>query len=371
MDGYRLVFWMNVLSPHQMPYIRRLKSDNRVGQVIVNVAESMSAFRASMGWEGQDQQQDDRLQINIAPDIKEIEKILSEKPSDSIHFFSGINAFKFVFTCFKASLKYNMRRGIITEGPFTYFLGMPQGKPLWLHKLRFFLTNSKYIADINYIFAIGEMAQIFYKNISDKWEVVPFIYCTNTLEELSFCRQKENLTKFLFVGSMISRKNPGLIIEASTKLTDVNYELNFIGDGDRLATCQHLASKMTNVTFLGKKKINEIPAHLFKNDVLILPSKYDGWGAVVNEALLTGMFVVCSDNCGSKDLIKPGTNGIIFKSGSAQSLSEAMKWCLEHIDLIRSNRKNRLELAKTKITANVISRYFVDYLDKPALPPWK
>ena len=46
-------------------------------------------------------------------------------------------------------------------------------------------------------------------------------------------------------------------------------------------------------------------------DVLVLPSRFDGWGAVVNEALMVGTPVICSDRCGASDVIENGRNGYV------------------------------------------------------------
>lgn len=48
--------------------------------------------------------------------------------------------------------------------------------------------------------------------------------------------------------------------------------------------------------------MEEIPSILSNQDILILPSIYDGWGAVVNEALQSGLYVISSNQCGAKDL---------------------------------------------------------------------
>lgn len=50
--------------------------------------------------------------------------------------------------------------------------------------------------------------------------------------------------------------------------------------------------------------MNEIPHIMENHDILILPSLHDGWGAVVNEAITMGLYIITSDKCGAKALIK-------------------------------------------------------------------
>ena len=68
-------------------------------------------------------------------------------------------------------------------------------------------------------------------------------------------------------------------------------ELTLIGDGPERAKLEAIVNKnqLNNVRFLGSQKQSEIPRMLANNDVLDLPSIYDGWWAVVNEGMQSGL----------------------------------------------------------------------------------
>jgi glycosyltransferase involved in cell wall biosynthesis len=74
----------------------------------------------------------------------------------------------------------------------------------------------------------------------------------------------------------------------------------------------------------------------------VLPSRFDGWGAVVNEALMVGTPVICSNRCGASDVIENGRNGYVFEAGSARALRERLRQYCEEF------RWNRTELAHTE-----------------------
>ena len=59
-----------------------------------------------------------------------------------------------------------------------------------------------------------------------------------------------------------------------------------------------------------------------ENDLLVLPSKFDGFGFVVYEALRNGIYVIVSDQVGAKDII--GRNGAIFSSGDYSELNNLL-----------------------------------------------
>src|SRR5262249_9706416 len=57
-----------------------------------------------------------------------------------------------------------------------------------------------------------------------------------------------------------------------------------------------------------------------------LPSRHDGWGVVVNQALGAGLPIICSDAVGAAhDLIEPEINGLIFPNGNVSELVHCME----------------------------------------------
>lgn len=369
---HKIVFWFNVLSPHQMPYIKHMAENPSVQSVIVCVPELVSKEREKMGWLIE-KLSIPKLEVVVNPTETECETIFSKNTENSFHFFSGIRGFAFVFDCFKQSLEYRVKRGIITEAPFTFAFGKTNGKPLLLHKLRFWLQDRKYIQHINYVFAIGEKSQKYYKSISKKWKVIPFIYCTETPREISYA--KRDSLRFIFVGNLTPRKSCITLIEATKKLTkkSSDFSVEIVGDGIEMEMLRNSGKDIASdkLNFVGSKKISEISNHLAKADVLVLPSLLDGWGAVVNEALSMGLFVICSDQCGAKDLVQTGINGNVFKTNSVDSLVSNMEWCIINKTKIKDSRNSIINWSKEAISGKVISDYFLSALEGKPLPPWK
>lgn len=119
------------------------------------------------------------------------------------------------------------------------------------------------------------------------------------------------------------------------------------------------------IHLLGTKSQTEVPAYMQKADIFILPSIYDGWGAVVNEALQAGCYVICSDAAGASDLILQDERlGKVFHSGDACQLARLMSWCNEHIHEIKTNRNLRLQWAQEHISGKAVARYMIDCLEK-------
>jgi glycosyltransferase involved in cell wall biosynthesis len=62
---------------------------------------------------------------------------------------------------------------------------------------------------------------------------------------------------------------------------------------------------------------------------MVLPSEYEPFGLVVNEAMLCGCPVAVSDRVGSgDDLVSPGQNGFVFPVGNVDALADILRSAL-------------------------------------------
>jgi glycosyltransferase involved in cell wall biosynthesis len=63
-----------------------------------------------------------------------------------------------------------------------------------------------------------------------------------------------------------------------------------------------------------------------RNHVFILPSRYDGWGVVVNQALGAGLPIICSTTVGAgRELVESGFNGFRVEPNDVNALAVAME----------------------------------------------
>ena len=81
-------------------------------------------------------------------------------------------------------------------------------------------------------------------------------------------------------------------------------------------------------------------------DCLVLPSKHDGWGAVVSEALISGVPAICSDTCGVAEVVKLSNYGGVFKSGNIEDLVKNLKVVLDDGPLEKKERQKLLSWSK-------------------------
>ena len=136
------------------------------------------------------------------------------------------------------------------------------------------------------------------------------------------------------------KKGQDLIIEAVARLINEGYDvqLDFVGEGESEQQLREQASRLgieRHVNFLGLKDRNYIYGHLCDYDLLVQPSRYEGFGLTVAEAMIAKVPVLVSDVEGPMEVIGNGLYGKSFKAGSVGSLIESLQAVLENYEYSR------------------------------------
>ncbi len=135
------------------------------------------------------------------------------------------------------------------------------------------------------------------------------------------------VTTYLFCGQMIARKGLDTLLAAFARLPG-NPRLLLVGREAELPAM--LAALPENVRarvrYAGFQAPDALPQFFAQADVFVLPSRYDGWGVVVNQALGAGLPILVSDQVGAgHDLVQAGRNGYTFAAGNVTDLAEKMR----------------------------------------------
>ena len=142
-------------------------------------------------------------------------------------------------------------------------------------------------------------------------------------------RDPENVT-FFFCGQMIARKGLHDLLNAFAALTQSHPNVRLLLAGRKAELPSLLGalpeSVCDRIEYAGFQAPEQLPRHFARADVFILPSRYDGWGVVVNQALGAGLPIICSDAVGAGyDLIEPEVNGLRFPVGDVTALTACME----------------------------------------------
>lgn len=141
-----------------------------------------------------------------------------------------------------------------------------------------------------------------------------------------------------------------------------------MGDGELFNEVMNIANYNHKVVVKGRLDNDSARQIMSNHDYLILPSLYDGWGAVVNEALSVGTRVLCSDACGASILLDGKWRGESFKQ--TQAIETIRKWA-EKGPLSQQERDRILSWANTHICGKVAAQYFLEVINNESTTaPW-
>jgi glycosyltransferase involved in cell wall biosynthesis len=136
----------------------------------------------------------------------------------------------------------------------------------------------------------------------------------------------------LYVGKLVAWKDPGTLVDGCAGIAArVPLRLLVIGDGPERRMLEHHArARGVPLTVLGFVNQSELSVAYSASDVLVLASREEPWGLVVNEAMCHGLPVVVSSQVGARfDLVRHSVNGGIFRVGDASALERELRSLVE------------------------------------------
>jgi glycosyltransferase involved in cell wall biosynthesis len=130
--------------------------------------------------------------------------------------------------------------------------------------------------------------------------------------------------RYLFVGQLIPRKGVSELLTAFSGLSEG--ELVIAGDGPLRGLVERAVATDPRITYVGHLERDSLQELYASTDVLMLPSRYEVWGLVINEAIQHGAAVIATKSVGATDdLLAPQVNGYVTQSADAAELGDAMR----------------------------------------------
>jgi glycosyltransferase involved in cell wall biosynthesis len=136
---------------------------------------------------------------------------------------------------------------------------------------------------------------------------------------------------FTIIARFVAKKNLSMALRAyevyCRRHSGTPRALHLCGSGELEAELreQTARSGVGNVHFRGYLQEEAVACTLASSLALILPSREEPFGLVVNEALAVGIPVIVSDNCGARDLlVRRAVNGYVIEPDNIEGLARVM-----------------------------------------------
>lgn len=274
----------------------------------------------------------------------------------------------------KLTLRYSERP--LKEGFIKFFIPRLTKKYLHLH-----VRNRK-----KHIYILGASAYTsldyhkMFKSYEHKCYKFGYFPVHKEYDIDALMSRKEELSNgentILWLGRMLRLKRPDLLVEAAKMLKDKGYSfrLTLVGEGEERPRLEAMVKKY------GLEKITEFKDFLSPDEarecmadhkIYVMTSNfYEGWGSVIYEGLNAGCAVVASHACGATPwLVKNEETGLVFKSGSAKSLSKQLEKLLVKPELQKKygmNAYNNMHAQwNPEVAAKRVIALSVELMKKP------
>lgn len=344
-------FWQNIISIHQSAFLKSLSENNNVTLV---VEKSIDSYRLNDGWTLPEM---GRVTIIIAPSHDQVDEIICNS-SKVIHVFSGIATYALATYALKFAIKKRQRVLVYSE-PYNW-LGF-KGKLRWVLSI---IKRIKYGKRIDAILVTGNRGMTnFVRAGYSSQKIFQFGYFVDIpkkMDQIEFNNPFDNRPSLLFVGSIDKNKNILDLVDVSKRLANSFSRFDIIGRGHLEVELKKKIAGTENIHYLGVLPNNQVNQLMSLRDILILPSLYDGWGAVVNEALQNGMRVIVSENCGSEILVDGQIRGETFLFSKKNNLEDVLKQWIAKGRMAQDDRKQIIDWCNRSISGKAASDYFIN-----------
>jgi glycosyltransferase involved in cell wall biosynthesis len=352
-----IAFYQNELCHHKSPFIRSLATRDDLCVSLVSDTE-MQPYRTAMGLS---RAHYGKTNIVIPTRKEEVCEFVDRTDSETIHVVEGMRG----GFCSKHAMQRCLtgkRRTVIFTEP-----GDHRGLKGIARKLLYRYEAIKFGGRIDGILATGKLGVDWFVHCGYPRErVFPFCYAVDGPDDINTETARDTVFQIVYCGQLIPRKNIPLLFRALAELSHRQWQLSMIGDGPLRQTIAELAERLglsDRITWHRVQSNSAARELIGRADLLVLPSHFDGWGAVVNEALVAGTPVVCSDACGASDLVLENWRGEVFRAEAVDELTTVLERRIAMGIVTYELRSQIAEWASRTISGGAVAEYFLKIMD--------
>lgn len=164
----------------------------------------------------------------------------------------------------------------------------------------------------------------------------------------------------LGVGQLIQRKGWDMLLDVAHKIEAGIY---IVGEGELRSQYEAKIRErnLKNVHLIGFQDNETTAAYYKAADLFVLPTRYDIWGLVINEALAYGLPTITTSKCiAGIELIKNGTNGFIVDVEDTYELYKNIEKVLNEPAFALSLSESAIDTMKNYTIEEMASKHIAE-----------
>ncbi|WP_440679465.1 glycosyltransferase [Candidatus Pelagibacter sp. HIMB1517] len=324
----KILFYSNTLTPYQIDFLKELNKFHKILSIFTEKTLKNNEWKFTTKY----------FPILKNKKFKEIKEKINNFDPDIVI----IGGYK---------LKYIFRINfffLFKKTKIIYWLEIPRNQKLIINFLKkIYIKIITFRAKI--ILCVGLSAKKFYLKLLKK-KTVNFPYSIN-VDKYKIKKKTKKTIKVLFVGQLIKRKGILELLKAFDNFKKEKIELIICGNGplkNDIIKKINNNNKIKYKNFLQEKKL----FHEYSNsDIFILPSKYDGWGVVISEAMASGLPIIATKETNAAKYLVSKKNGFLCRP-NAKSIFLSLNKYIKNKKLIEIHSKNSKNLINKSICSS-------------------
>lgn len=230
-----------------------------------------------------------------------------------------------------------------------------------------------YFSGVGQFIAIGEKTRDFYHSLRvPDTRIVGAKYCTDvsffTLPpaEATATRMRwrkamnipENAFVLLFVGRLFERKRPEDMIALHKRLkSHPGVYTVLVGNGPLETSLRAQGLGDDRLIFAGFRNQGQTRESYYGSDILVVPSEYETWGLVVNEAFACSRPALVTETCGTADdLVVREKTGFVYPVGEVETAAALVERLIAQPEKLREMGEH----ARQKVSSQYSISQFAD-----------
>ena len=365
-------FYQNMICPHESSFMRELA--NRLDSDVTWVVDTETLpYRKKMGLSPPNVGE-----VKVLASQKEgaIRRLINDCRKDHIHILQGPRGgFSSRVAWRHSLLSASIRKGLFCEP------GDHRGIKGLIRRALYRYEAYSWGRGMDFILTTGSLGEEWYvKSGYPKDRIFPFCYVTERPDLESDEIAPINKYRIVFCGQLIRRKRVDLLLISLKEIDQKKWQLIIIGNGPEQRYLFELAKKFgleDSIEWLGSMENSKALSIIGKSDLLVLPSSFDGWGAVVSESIMAGTPAICSSSCGSADILRDDWRGSVFVANNSGDLTKTLNFWIEKGKVSLLLREKIKRWAEEKISGFAVANYFLKIMEhvygqeKRPIPPWR
>lgn len=357
-----IIIWFNIPPKVEKGAFNYLSKHwpSKVYYVILN---DLAQYRKNNGWDDSDFGNAEVIRLWEEMEVDDRIKTICMNHPRAIHIINGFT--NTIQRKVRRALKGTSTRiGVYTERP-NYLGGFSErlARRIGLY-LKYTAIRFRDDHDTDFVLPLGEQGMKAFASFGwSKDKLYRFMYNPNSVFPNPTFRKISSPIRFVYVGRFsFKTKGVDILMKACSYLYG-SWTLDFVGgygiDSDKVLKW---INAHDNTRFIGSWKADQVVTNLQDYDVVIVPSKYDGWNLLVNESIASGIGCISSDETVSHELIATSGAGGIYHWRNPKELAKLMQLVIDNPE-IAQQWKSKAYSFRPSISSESVGEYLIEILN--------